>query len=201
MESPTTPSENQSNMPESNQEQIGNTSGNTGRRRGRPPTGRSRPAPERSLQEIQEEAEQRARRLYRKQLEGLTVRQLVFEHAESESISIGQAWRDWSLVKEWNQKDWDLERETMLARVNNMRLRVVDCAIRRGQLSTAADLLRQLGAAAGEGSELLQQQAAPQLNISVEMPGALPADNKKALPSESAEVLEVDAEPADQPDS
>ena len=73
-----------------------------------------------------------------------------------------------------------------------MRLRVVDRAIRRGQLSTAADLLRQLGAAAGEGQELAQMQAAPQLNISVE----LPADNKKALTG-SAEVLEVDAAAAD----
>ena len=61
---------------------------------------------------------------------------------------------------------------------------------KRGQLQTVATLLKDLGAVVGEVQpEYLAQAAAPTLNISVE----LPADNKKALPSESAEVLEVDA--------
>ena len=141
--------------------------------------------------------EERQQRLYKRQLEGLPARHLVLEHATREGISTATAWRDWDTVVQWNNADWDKERDSMLSRINGMRLRVIDKAIRRGQLSTAADLLRQLGAAAGEGQELAQMQAAPQLNISVE----LPADNKKALPSESAEVLEVDAAAVDLPDS
>ena len=81
-----------------------------------------------------------------------------------------------------------------------MRLRVIEKAIKRGQLSTAQALLADLGRAAGEGSEFLIAEQAPQLNISVELPGALPADNKKALPSESAadaEIVDIEADPAD----
>jgi len=78
-----------------------------------------------------------------------------------------------------------------------MRLRVIDKAIKRGQLSTAQALLADLGRAAGEGSEFMAAEQAPQLNITVE----LPADNKKALPSESALVVDADVETADRPDS
>lgn len=116
--------------------------------------------------------EERQQRLYKRQLEGLPARHLVYEHASREGISEATAWRDWNAVVQWNAQDWDRERDSMLSRINGMRLRVIDKAIRRGQLSTAADLLRQLGAAAGEGQELLQQQSAPQLNISVELPNA-----------------------------
>ena len=123
--------------------------------------------------------EERQQRLYKRQLEGLPARHLVYEHATREGVSEATAWRDWEAVSKWNKSDWDTERENILSRINAMRLRVIDKAIRRGQLSTAADLLRQLGAAAGEGQEMAQMQAAPQLNISVELPaseaaGALP---------------------------
>jgi hypothetical protein len=131
--------------------------------------------------------EERQQRLYKRQLEGLPARHLVYEHATREGVSEATAWRDWDTVKQWNQTDWETDREDILARVNAMRLRVIDKAIRRGQLSTAADLLRQLGAAAGEGQEMAQMQAAPQLNINVE----LPADTKKPA-IEPAEVIEID---------
>ena len=144
---------------------------------------------------------ERQQRLYRRQLEGLPARQLVLDHAARESVSLATAWRDWSTVAQWNQEDWDTEREGMLSRINGMRLRVIDKAIRRGQLSTAADLLRQLGAAAGEGSELLQSAAAPTLNISVEMPGTLPGSDREALPSESAVTVDIEPESLDQLDS
>ena len=161
-------------------EQIGSTSGSTGHQKGKSQRGKYADQKGKNLEDKQRLATERQQRLYRRQLEGLTIRQLVLDHQDREGISNAQAWRDWNVVKDWNEQDWSTERETMLARVNNMRLRVIDKAIRRGQLSTAADLLRQLGAAAGEGQEMAQMQAAPQLNISVELPaseaaGALPA--------------------------
>jgi hypothetical protein len=136
--------------------------------------------------------EERQQRLYKRQLEGLPARHLVLEHASREGISEATAWRDWNCVAQWNQSDWDAERESILSRINAMRLRVIDKAIRRGQLSTAADLLRQLGAAAGEGQEMAQMQAAPQLNISVELPAS---ESAGALPA--ADLVDIDAQPAD----
>ena len=135
--------------------------------------------------------EERQQRLYKRQLEGLPARHLVLEHATREGISVATSWRDWHTVTQWNQGDWDVERETMLSRINGMRLRVIDKAIRRGQLSTAADLLRQLGAAAGEGQELLQQQSAPQLNISVELPNAPAAGTLPAPEPVDVELLDA----------
>ena len=138
--------------------------------------------------------EERQQRLYKRQLEGLPARHLVYEHASREGVSEATAWRDWEAVTQWNAQDWDKERESILSRINAMRLRVIDKAIRRGQLSTAADLLRQLGAAAGEGLEQAQMQAAPQLNISVELPieqsaGALPAAAEECIDIGSADQL------------
>jgi len=138
---------------------------------------------------------ERQQRLYRRQLEGLPARQLVLDHASREGISTATAWRDWDTVSQWNTADWDAERETILSRINGMRLRVIDKAIRRGQLSTAQALLADLGRAAGEGSEFMAAEQAPQLNITVEMPGALPEGTKKPA-IEPAEVIELEAESA-----
>ena len=85
-------------------------------------------------------------------------------------------------------------KEGLLNQIQALRLVTIQKALKRGQLQTVATLLKDLGAVVGEVQpEYLAQAAAPTLNISVE----LPADNKKALPSESAEVLEVDAAAAD----
>ena len=43
--------------------------------------------------------EDRIRRLYRRQLDGLSARALVYDHKEKEQISINTAWRDWAEVK------------------------------------------------------------------------------------------------------
>ena len=141
--------------------------------------------------------EERQQRLYKRQLEGLPARQLVLEHATREGISLATGWRDWRTVTQWNQADWDVERDTMLSRLNGMRLRVIDKAIRRGQLATAADLMRQLGAAAGEGSIEQAQASAPSLSINIE----LPADTKKPAIEPAEIVLEADAAAVDQLDN
>ena len=61
-----------------------------------------------------EHIQARSQRLYSRQLEGKTTRQLVLEHAKIEGIAETSAWSDWSRVKQWNNEDWEKDRENML---------------------------------------------------------------------------------------
>ena len=113
--------------------------------------------------------EERRKRLYKRQLTGLTVRQLVLEHADRESIAEATAWRDWDAVKQWNEEDWAKDKESIISRIQSMRLRAIDVAIRKGQIGSAQLLMRDLGAVVGEVSpEVLAQTQAPSLSIVVE---------------------------------
>jgi hypothetical protein len=112
--------------------------------------------------------EERRKRLYKRQLSGLTVRQLVLEHADRESIAEATAWRDWDEVKTWNEEDWQRDRESIISRIQAMRLRAIDAAIRKGQIGSAQLLMRDLGAVVGEVSTESQAAAAPALTITVE---------------------------------
>ena len=112
--------------------------------------------------------EQRQQRLYKRQLEGLSARQLVLEHAEREGCSVATAWRDWEVVNRWNSEDWNKDRENMLARLQTMRAKLFNAAIRKGQLQTAAQVLDSLGKVVNESGIEQQAAAAPQLMITVE---------------------------------
>ena len=109
----------------------------------------------------------RSQRLYSRQLDGKTTRQLVLEHAKIEGIGESVAWTDWSRVKQWNNEDWDKDRETMLPRLQAMRVRLFNKAVSKGQLQTAAQILDSLGKVIGESVETVNIQA-PQLSIKVE---------------------------------
>ena len=109
----------------------------------------------------------RQRRLYKRQLEGLPARHLVFDHADKEQVSVATAWRDWSVVNSWNDEDWQAERETLLPRLQAMRIRLFEKAVRKGQLQTAAQVLDSLGRVIGESVETVNIQA-PELAIRVE---------------------------------
>ena len=111
--------------------------------------------------------EARRQRLYKRQLEGLTTRQLVLDHATKENIGVDTAWRDWGKVKEWNDEDWEKDREKMISRVQGMRMRLFEQAVRKGQLQTAAQILDSLGRVLGESVENININA-PQLSIQVE---------------------------------
>ena len=111
--------------------------------------------------------EARRKRLYRHQLSGLPCRQLVLDHVARESISEATGWRDWKEVQSWNQEDWSLERETILARLNAMRFRAVEQALRKNQLTSAAQLMDAIGRAAGEGQQAIELNI-PNLSIKVE---------------------------------
>jgi len=109
----------------------------------------------------------RQQRLYRKQSDGLTTRQCVLEHAAKEGVSETTAWSDWKQVKKWNDEDWSKDRENMVARIQTMRLRAVEKAMRKGQLQTVQTLLADLGKVVGESEEVINIKA-PELNIRVE---------------------------------
>ena len=109
----------------------------------------------------------RAQRLYARQLEGKTTRQLVLEHANIEGISETTAWDDWNRVKVWNNEDWEKDRENMLPRLQAMRVRLFNKAVSKGQLQTAAQILDSLGKVIGESVETVNIQA-PELSIKVE---------------------------------
>ena len=111
--------------------------------------------------------EARRQKLYSRQLTGKTTRQLVLEHASREQIGIETAWSDWRKVKEWNDEDWQKDREKMIARLQGMRMRLFNQAVKRGQLQTAAQVLDSLGKVLGESEETINLNT-PQLSISVE---------------------------------
>ena len=92
----------------------------------------------------QHEIEARIRRLYRRQLEGLTARQLVLDHAAKEQIGQRTAWRDWEAVQKLNKEDFSLERDAMAGRIFSMRQRLFHTSMKRGQMNTAAQVLDSL---------------------------------------------------------
>ena len=111
--------------------------------------------------------EARRQKLYSRQLTGKTTRQLVLEHASREQIGIDTAWSDWKQVKKWNDEDWEQDREKMVSRLQGMRMRLFDQAVRKGQLQTAAQILDSLGKVLGESVENINLNT-PQLSIQVE---------------------------------
>ncbi len=111
--------------------------------------------------------EARRHKLYNRQLEGLTIRQLVLDHAKKENIAVDTAWRDWKYVKKWNEEDWEKDREKMISRIQGMRMRLYEKAVKRGQYQTAAQILDSLGKVLGESVENININA-PQLSIQVE---------------------------------
>ena len=114
--------------------------------------------------------EDRVRRLYRRQLDGLSARALVYDHKEKEQISIQTAWRDWAEVKKLVDEDWQADRENMLARLQHMRTKLFHQALKKGQLQTASQVLDSIGRVIGESVETVNIQA-PELKISIEDKG------------------------------
>lgn len=130
-------------------------------------------------------------------LEGGTRRQITSKIQARFNVSKRTADDDYSRAMGTLKTEQVNTKEDLLNQVQALRLVAVAKALKRGQLSSAIAGLDSLARSMGEGSEFLAAEQAPQLNITVE----LPADNKKALPSESAAVLEADVEPVDRPDS
>ena len=111
--------------------------------------------------------EQRCQRLYKRQLEGLPVRQLVLDHAHKEQVSENTAWQDWKAVSEWSNKDWEFDKEDLIPRLQHLRINLFYRAVKKGQLQTAAQILDSLGKVVGESVETINLNA-PELNIRIE---------------------------------
>ena len=111
--------------------------------------------------------EARQQKLYKRQIECLTTRQLVLDHAVKENVSVWTAWEDWKQVKVWNDEDWNKDREKMIGRLQGMRMRLFNKAMKRAQLQTAAQILDSLGKVLGESEETINLNT-PTLSISVE---------------------------------
>ena len=111
--------------------------------------------------------EQRRQRLYKRQLEGLPARHLVLEHSSREGVCVKTAWNDWKEVSKWNDEDWQKDRENMIARLQAMRVRLFDKAVKKGQFQTAAQILDSLGKVVGESVETVNINA-PELAIRIE---------------------------------
>ena len=109
----------------------------------------------------------RQHRLYKRQLDGMPTRHLVLDHATKEDVSEATAWRDWNAVMEMNEEDWQKDRENMLSRIQGMRVRLFNQALKKGQLQTAAQILDSLGRVIGESVETVNIQA-PELAIRIE---------------------------------
>ena len=111
--------------------------------------------------------EPRRQRLYKRQLEALTTRHLVLEHSAKEGVCVKTAWNDWKEVSKWNDEDWQKDRENMIARLQAMRVRLFDKAVKKGQFQTAAQILDSLGKVVGESVETVNINA-PELAIRIE---------------------------------
>ena len=109
----------------------------------------------------------RRQRVYRKQIEGLPARQLVIDHALKENVTERTGWDDWEQVKKWNDEDWNKDRDSMISRIQTIRLRAIDKAMRKGQFMVVQGLLADLGKVVGESVETINIQA-PELSIKVE---------------------------------
>ena len=146
----------------------------------------------------QEYIEARQRRMYRHQLDGHSVRQIVYEHSAREGVSIPTAWRDWDQVKSWTEADWIRDREAMLGRIQTMRLRVVHAAMKKGHYQVAAQVLDSLGRVLGENTPEQVSIQVPSLSIQVEpqvVTAQLPESN--VIEAEITPQKEVDLdEPA-----
>jgi hypothetical protein len=142
----------------------------------------------------QEYIEARQRRMYRHQLDGHSVRQIVYEHSAREGISIPTAWRDWDQVKSWTEADWIRDREAMLGRIQTMRLRVVHAAMKKGHYQVAAQVLDSLGRVLGENTPEQVSIQVPSLSIQVE-PKVVTAQ----LPQ--SDVIEAEITPQKEVDS
>ena len=112
--------------------------------------------------------ENRVQRLYKRQLEGLTCRQLVVDHAEREQIALATAWRDWKKVQALNNEDFKLERENMAGRIFSMRNRLFNASVKRGQMATAAQVLDSLAKMVGCDEVEEKGTSVPEINIKIE---------------------------------
>ncbi len=118
----------------------------------------------------EEVIKQRQHRLYIRQLDGLTPRQLIHEHCSRESISLKTGWSDWKAVNTWNEEDFASERDKMVSRLTSARWRLFNRSMAKGHFQTAASVLDSLSKTCHDGEPGTSIQDV-KLNISIEKQG------------------------------
>ena len=113
---------------------------------------------------------QRQHRLYIRQLEGLTPRQLVHDHSSRESVSLATAWKDWKAVNKWNAEDFQEDRAEMVSRLTAARWRLFNRSYAKGHYQTAASVLDSMSKTVRDGEVDGASQSEVKLNISIEPP-------------------------------
>jgi hypothetical protein len=83
-------------------------------------------------------------------------------------VAVSTAWKDWEAVQKWVTEDFEKERPRLVSRISQMRERLFAAAVKKGQLQTAAMLLKDMGAVVGEVAPEAAAAAAPTLQITVE---------------------------------
>ena len=152
---------------------------------------KQRPFGPKSTKEAQQA---RIQRLYKRQLEGLPVRQLVLEHAAKEQIGIATAWRDWKGVYDLVAEDFERERTKMAGRIFMQRQRLFNAAMKRGQMQTAANVLDSL--ARQVGCDMPEQTSSlPEIRVTVEPPPEIAGSDAAQLPE--ADVIDIENEQHD----
>ena len=111
---------------------------------------------------------QRQHRLYIRQLEGLTPRQLVHDHSSRESVSLATAWKDWKAVNKWNAEDFQEDRAEMVSRLTAARWRLFNRSYAKGHYQTAASVLDSMSKTVRDGEVDGASQSEVKLNISIE---------------------------------
>jgi len=115
----------------------------------------------------EEVIKQRQHRLYIRQLDGLTPRQLIHEHCSRESISLKTGWSDWKAVNTWNEEDFAADRDKMVSRLTSARWRLFNRSMAKGHFQTAASVLDSLSKTCHDGEPGTSIQDV-KLNISIE---------------------------------
>ena len=134
--------------------------------------------------------ESRRELLYLAAIRGGTPSALVLEHAATHAITEDDALADWDHVVGRLRLDASLPNDLELARIRASRWAVVDQGFRRGQLAAAGNVLRDLGAAAGEQQlvSTVLAQATPALHVFVEAaPSATPEMEPVAIEAATIE--------------
>ena len=129
-----------------------------------------------------ERVEERVNACYSYILEGGTRREITQRLSTRFGTSVRTADSDYSRAQELLRTEQSQTREELLNQIQAVRLSLVRRAIKKNNLMVASQTLKDLGAVIGEVSpEMLAEQAAPTLNISIEAPGL---NNKKAVPED-----------------
>jgi len=121
-------------------------------------------------------------------LDGGTRRQITARIVQRFNVSQRTADDDYARAMGTLKTEQVATRGDLLNQIQALRLVTIQKALKRGQLQTVANLLKDMGAVIGEVAPEQLAAQAPQLNISIEPP-TLPATEQPAILPAEVEML------------